>query len=74
MTAPLCLFWTIWHEMNKIVFKNEEISVHWMKLPFFVISVHRTNFRFIGCVGFNYLREEKLFLQLFFFDTYYLYV
>ena len=59
MIAPLCLFWTIWRESNKIVFKNEEIPVHRIKLPFFVISVHRTNFQFIWCVGFNYLRETK---------------
>ena len=28
MAAPLCLFWTLWRERNRVVFENEVTSVH----------------------------------------------
>ena len=34
MTAPLCLFWVVWKERNKIAFENEELSIHRMKNSF----------------------------------------
>ena len=34
MTALLCIFWTIWHERNRIVFDNMDFSVNWMKSAF----------------------------------------
>ena len=34
MTAPLCLFWSVWKERNKITFTNEDISIQMMKYSF----------------------------------------
>ena len=34
MIAPLCLFWTVWKERNKIVFDNEELLIQRMKNSF----------------------------------------
>ena len=34
MTAPLCLFWVVWKERNKIAFENEELLIHRMKNSF----------------------------------------
>ena len=38
MAAPLCIFWTLWMERNRVVFENEVPSVHRMK-TFFVFSL-----------------------------------
>ncbi|RVX19039.1 Transposon TX1 uncharacterized 149 kDa protein [Vitis vinifera] len=32
--APLCLFWAVWMERNKIAFDNEDFSVHRLKNSF----------------------------------------
>ena len=32
--APLCLFWAIWKERNRIAFENEELSIHRLKNSF----------------------------------------
>ena len=32
--APLCLFWTVWKERNRIVFDNEVLSIQRMKNSF----------------------------------------
>ena len=34
MVAPLCLFWTLWREMNRATFENEAPSAHRMKFTF----------------------------------------
>ena len=34
MAAPLCLFWAVWKERNRIAFENEELSIHRMKNSF----------------------------------------
>ena len=34
MAAPLCLFWMVWKERNKIAFVNEDISIQRMKNSF----------------------------------------
>ena len=31
MTAPLCIFWTIWRERNRLVFEDVIISINRMK-------------------------------------------
>ena len=33
-TAPLCLFWTIWREPNRVTFDNEAFSARKMKTIF----------------------------------------
>ena len=38
MAAPLCLFWTLWLERNRVVFENEAPSVHRMK-SFFLFTL-----------------------------------
>ena len=38
MAAPLCLFWTLWLERNRVVFENEAPSAHRMK-SFFLFSL-----------------------------------
>ena len=38
MAAPLCIFWTLWMERNRVVFENEVPSAHRMK-SFFVFSL-----------------------------------
>ncbi|KAJ9699595.1 hypothetical protein PVL29_008272 [Vitis rotundifolia] len=32
--APLCLFWVVWNERNRITFDNEEVSIHRLKNSF----------------------------------------
>ena len=32
--APLCLFWTIWRERNRVDFENEDLSIQRMKYSF----------------------------------------
>ena len=32
--APLCLFWAVWKERNRIAFDNEEFSIHRLKNSF----------------------------------------
>ena len=34
LAAPLCLFWTLWNEMNKATFENETPSALRMKSSF----------------------------------------
>ena len=34
MTTPLCIFWTLWLERNRVVFENEAPSAHMMKYFF----------------------------------------
>ena len=34
MAAPLCLFWFIWHERNRIAFDDEHFLVHRLKSSF----------------------------------------
>ena len=34
IAAPLCLFWAIWKERNRIAFENKELSIHRMKSSF----------------------------------------
>ena len=34
MAVPLCLFWTLWCEINKVVFENEVNYVHRIKANF----------------------------------------
>ena len=34
--APLCLFWTVWKEKNKIVFDNEILSIQRLKNSFVI--------------------------------------
>ena len=32
--APLCLFWTVWKERNRIAFENQEFSIQRLKYSF----------------------------------------
>ena len=34
LAAPLCLFWTLWKERNRVDFENEAPSAHRMKSVF----------------------------------------
>ena len=34
IAAPLCLFWAVWKERNRIAFENEELSIHRLKNSF----------------------------------------
>ena len=34
LAAPLCLFWTLWKERNRVAFENEARSAHRMKSAF----------------------------------------
>ena len=34
MATPLCLFWSIWKERNRIAFENEDLSIQRMKYSF----------------------------------------
>ena len=38
MAAPLCLFWTLWLERNRVTFENEVPSAHRMK-SFFLFTL-----------------------------------
>ena len=38
MAAPLCIFWTLWLEMNRVIFENEAPSAHRMK-SFFLFTL-----------------------------------
>ena len=37
LAAPLCLFWILWRERNRMAFENEAPSVHKMKSNFLSI-------------------------------------
>ena len=39
LAAPLCIFWMLWMERNRVVFENEAPSAHRMKSFFFVFLV-----------------------------------
>ena len=32
--VPLCLFWAVWKERNRIAFENEELSIYRLKNSF----------------------------------------
>ena len=32
--TPLCIFWAVWKERNRIAFDNEELSIHRLKNSF----------------------------------------
>ena len=32
--APLCLFWMVWRERNRVAFENEDLSIQRMKFSF----------------------------------------
>ena len=34
MAAPICLFWTIWRERNRVTFEDTTPSAHRMKVTF----------------------------------------
>ena len=34
MATPLCLFWAVWKERNRIAFENEELSIYRLKNSF----------------------------------------
>ena len=34
--APLCLFWTVWKERNRVAFENEDFSIQRMKFSFVI--------------------------------------
>ena len=34
MTTPLCLFWVVWKERNRIAFEDEELLIHRLKNSF----------------------------------------
>ena len=34
MATPLCLFWLVWKERNKVAFENEDLLIQRMKNSF----------------------------------------
>ena len=34
--APICLFWTVWKERNRVAFENEDFSIQMMKFSFVI--------------------------------------
>ena len=35
--APLCIFWSVWKEKNRLAFGNEELSLQRLKYSLYVI-------------------------------------
>ena len=33
-SSPLCLFWMVWRERNRVAFENEDLSIQRMKFSF----------------------------------------
>ena len=33
-SSPLCLFWMVWRERNRVAFENEDLSIQMMKISF----------------------------------------
>ena len=48
MTAPLCIFGTIWLERNGIAFGKKEFSMQWMKSSFVCKLWSLTNLYMVG--------------------------
>ena len=63
LTAPLCLFWTLWQERNMVAFENRVISAQRIKVIFLsnfwswanLYSVDNTNYLldFLVWLGFR---------------------
>ena len=59
--APLCLFWTVWKARNRIVFRDDIMSIQklkslfifllWMEAKLFIENGHPTLVGFIDWVG-----------------------
>ena len=37
MVAPLCIFWLVWKERNRVAFENEDLSIQRLKILLYVI-------------------------------------
>ncbi|RVW52364.1 hypothetical protein CK203_072021 [Vitis vinifera] len=37
-TTPLCIFWVVWKERNRIAFDNEKLSIHRLKNSFVLVE------------------------------------
>ena len=37
MVAPLCIFWLVWKERNRVTFENDDLSIQRVKILLYVI-------------------------------------
>ena len=37
MVAPLCIFWLVWKERNRVAFESEDLSIQRVKILLYVI-------------------------------------
>ena len=75
--APLCLFWTVWKERNRVVFENDDFSIQRLKFSFvcnlwswfklYIAEIPNSLINFFEWLGYRWGRVSFLYPSFFCF-------